>query len=126
MAHSSQVGISVGAYDLLDSLEGTKQQTETLIMGIKQNLVVLLKQKGMTLPQLAKASGVPKSTIHSWENQRAINIDQLRSVAQVLEVSVHQLLYGEADPFETISNEVLTEIFRGDVRITLHKIVKKK
>lgn len=95
-------------------------------MGIKENLNLILKNKAMTLPQLAKASGVPKSTLHSWSEQKSLNIDQLRAVANILQVSIHQLMFGESDPYEQSAKEILTEIFSGDVRVTLHKIEKKK
>lgn len=95
-------------------------------MSVKVNLQTILKAKGMTLPQLAKASGVPKSTIHSWSDQKAINIDQLKAVAGVLQVSIHQLMFGQPDPHEQIGREILSEIFSGDIRVTLHKIVKAK
>jgi hypothetical protein len=55
-----------------------------------------------------------------------VDPDQIRSVAHALGVSVHYLLFGERDPLETPGEEILREIFSGDVRVTLHRIERKK
>ena len=93
---------------------------------LKINLPRLMREKGISLTKLAAVSGVPKSTIHSWETQTAVNISQLKKVATVLNVSIHYLVFGEQDPCEAPMEELLKEIFTGDVRVTLHRIERKK
>jgi transcriptional regulator with XRE-family HTH domain len=94
---------------------------------LQKNLSDLLKKKGISLAGLAKKSAVPKSTLHGWvSGQAAVNLEQLQSVAEALGVGVHLLAYGTPDPFEEVSTEVLKEIFSGDVRVTLHRIERKK
>jgi lambda repressor-like predicted transcriptional regulator len=95
-------------------------------MSMKKVIERMLERKGLNLNQLSKLSGVPKSTIYSWGDQKAVNLDQFKAVANALEVSVYQLAYGESDPFEKISGEVLTELFSGDVRVTIQKIENRK
>lgn len=96
-------------------------------MKLATNLINSCKQQRITLSEVARRSGVPKQTIHNWTlGRKSINPDQIRAVAQVLEVSVYFLLYGENDPFENKSEEILKEIFSGDVRISVHRIEKKK
>lgn len=96
-------------------------------MKLGSKLNQICKGKGLSLAQLSKEAGVPVQTIHAWTTGRkSINPSQVKKVALVLEVSIHELLFDEPDPFESKSSEVLKEIFSGDVRVTLHKIEKKK
>lgn len=96
-------------------------------MKLSSTLESLCKKKGITLAELARRSDVPKQTIHNWTTgRRSINPDQLKRVAQTLETSVHFLLFGEQDPFESPAEEILKEIFSGDVRVTLHRIEKRR
>lgn len=96
-------------------------------MKLSSTLTSLCKKRGITLTELARRSGVPKQTLHNWTTgRRSINPDQIKRVAQVLETSVHYLLYGEQDPFESPAEEILREIFSGDVRVTLHRIERRR
>lgn len=63
-------------------------------------LVKLCKERGMTLAALAKESGVKQPTLHGWSTGRSVqNLDDLRKVCDVLEVSMFYLLFGEKDPW---------------------------
>ncbi len=96
-------------------------------MKLSSTLNSLCKKRRITLSELARRAGVPKQTLHNWTlGRRSVNPDQLKKVAQALEVSVHYLLYGDQDPFETPNEEILKEIFSGDVRVTLHRIERRK
>jgi hypothetical protein len=55
-------------------------------------------------------------------------LNQLKQVASALEVSFHELCFGEPDPYEQKmdTEEVLRELFTGDVRVTLHRIERQK
>jgi len=89
----------------------------------KQNLALLCRQKGWTVAKLAKVSGVPVQTLHGWTaGKKPVNFDQVKKVATALEVSIHQIIFGEVDPYGSIDREVLEEIFSGDVRVTIHKL----
>jgi transcriptional regulator with XRE-family HTH domain len=95
-------------------------------MKLGSKLTKLCKSNGLSLSRLAKDAGVPLQTIHAWTTGRkSINPDQLRKVASVLKVSIHELLFDEPDPHEAIGVEILKELFTGDVRVTLHKIEQK-
>lgn len=92
-------------------------------MSLAQNLKRIMQTKGVTAYQLSKAAQVPKSNIHSWlQGQSSVNLRQLRAVARVLGVSVSLLAYGEEDPASVEPKEVLEQIFRGDVRVTIERI----
>lgn len=79
------------------------------------------------MARLAREAGLPAQTIHHWTTgRRSVDPDQVRKVAAALRVSVHYLLFGETDPLEAPAEEILKEIFSGDVRVTLHRIEKRK
>lgn len=95
-------------------------------MKLGSKLNELCKEKGLSISALAKKSGVPTQTIHGWTvGRKSVNPEQLRKVAMVLKVSIYQLLFDEVDPHEPIGQEVLKELFSGDIRVTLHKIERK-
>ncbi|MBY0316333.1 MAG: helix-turn-helix domain-containing protein [Bdellovibrionales bacterium] len=83
-------------------------------------------KRGITVTELAKKAGVPKATVHAWIGGREPKLQQLRKVASALEMSFHKLAFGENDPHEIDSEVLLREIFSGDVRVTLHKIERRK
>jgi transcriptional regulator with XRE-family HTH domain len=96
-------------------------------MKLGSKLPQICKERGLSLSRLAKEAGVPMQTIHAWTTGRkSINPDQLRKVALVLKVSIYELMFDESDPFESAGEEILKEIFSGDLRVTLHRIEKTK
>lgn len=96
-------------------------------MKLRTIITSLCKKKGWSLSRLAKEAGVPVQTVHNWLTARkSINPDQIQKAAQALGVSVHYLLFGVADPNEKVGEEILREIFTGDVRVTLHRIERRK
>lgn len=95
-------------------------------MELKTMLIRLCQRKGWSIARLARESGVPKPTLHGWTTGRsALNLGQLKKVASALEVSLHQLAFGEPDPYAGVNEEVLKELFTGDVRISIHRIERK-
>lgn len=93
---------------------------------LKDNLNKHLKLSRISLTELSKKAKVPKTNLHSWTTGANPQLDQLKRVCEVLQVPMHELAFGEADPFEPKSEEILKEIFTGDVRVTLHRIEKRK
>ena len=96
-------------------------------MKIGLKLQKVCRDRRLSFSRLAKLAGVPLATLHAWTTGRkSINPDQIKKVAAVLEISLHELLFDEPDPFETKSTEILKEIFSGDVRVTLHRIERRR
>ncbi len=93
---------------------------------LKDNLQLLLKKRNISMSELSKLSKVPKTNLHSWSNGTNPQLDQLKCVADALEVSIHELAFGLPDPYEPKSDEILKELFTGDVRVTLHRIEKRR
>lgn len=64
-------------------------------MNLKNQLRFYLDSKGLTASQLARKAGVPKQSISGWlagSNPR--DIKQIKKVADVLSVSVDNLVFG--------------------------------
>lgn len=96
-------------------------------MKLNQTLMQLCKGKGWSLSRLSRASGVPVQTLHGWTmGRKGVRLDQLKKVADTLEVSLYRLAFGEPDPHELQGTEILKELFTGDVRVTLHRIERPK
>jgi transcriptional regulator with XRE-family HTH domain len=96
-------------------------------MKLANNIATICKKKGWPIARLARETGVPVKTIHGWTaGKKALNIDDVRKVAEGLEISLHQLLFGTPDPYEGKDLEILEQIFSGDVRVTIHKIKHRK
>lgn len=95
-------------------------------MNLSRKLIEICKNKKISLARLSKMSGVPMQTIHGWTlGKRALNMEQVRKVANVLEIPFYNLIFGEDDPHLSEKNLLLKEIFNGDVRVTIHKILRK-
>lgn len=78
------------------------------------------------MARLAKEAGIPKATLHGWTAGKEPSLVQLKKVATALRIPLHTLAFGEPDPFEDVGEEILKEIFSGDVRVTLHRIHRGK
>jgi len=92
-------------------------------MNLDKNLKDLCEERSLTLSELARRSGVKQPTLHGWLTGRTVhNLDDLKKVSSVLEVSLHQLLFGSPDPHENVGRELLEEIFQGEVRVSIQRI----
>ncbi len=102
-----------------------KEVSNTMEFG--KNLIRLCESKGWTIARVAKASKIPKQTLHGWTTGRsALDLQKVRRVALVLEVPLYELLFGESDPNEIPTDEILRELFTGDVRVSIHRIERKQ
>ena len=86
----------------------------------------LLKEKNMSLRELAKRSGVPASNLTEWSaNRSPKNPVQAKKVAEALGVTFHFLLFGESDSQEPIQMILKEEFFQGTFEITVKKVKVK-
>jgi len=92
-------------------------------MELGKNIIRICEKKNLSLSALARLSGVKQPTLHGWTTGRSVqNLNDLKKVCQVLEVSLHSILFGTRDPFEDPHHELLKEIFKGDIRVTIHRV----
>lgn len=92
-------------------------------MELAKNLTKLCEERSLSVSKLARLSGVKQPTIFGWTTGRAVrNYDDLKKVCEVLKVSVHFILYGTQDPYESASGMVQEELFKGNFPITFRRI----
>ena len=82
---------------------------------VGRNIRRFREAKGLTQEQLAERLCVTRQAVSNWENEKTQpDIDTLHKIAQVLEVSVEELIYGEKREREnkTIVNHNVTKNIR--------------
>jgi len=91
-------------------------------MQLGRVLTELLKERRLSLRELARASGVSASTLSEWTTNRAPNPVKLKKVAEYLGVSVHFLLFGCEDNQNPIEKILKESVFQGTYEITVKKV----
>ncbi|OFZ10919.1 MAG: hypothetical protein A2Z20_03435 [Bdellovibrionales bacterium RBG_16_40_8] len=72
---------------------------------------------------LAKRSSVPKATLHGWvTGRKALKLEQVRMVADALEVSFYWLIFGEQER-TNFKTTVTRPLFKGIVKMSLEEII---
>lgn len=92
---------------------------------LAKNLKSLLEEKEITVGALAKATGVPKSTLATWLSGRTPDLIQLDKVAQYLGTNIEALAFGrkQEDLFTELMQKV--EVHSGLYEISIKKVIKK-
>lgn len=82
----------------------------------------LRKEQGMTQQQLADAIGVSNKTISKWECGLGFpDINTIKPLADVLEVSVLEIMQSEREPKEEISADKATEVLDNVISLVVHQ-----
>lgn len=90
---------------------------------ISKTLGSLIKERGLTLKALSKATGVSVSTLHEWGNGRTPKDPvQVQRVASYFGVSLHALLFGQEDPAEPLTKIMTEDFFRGTFEISIKRV----
>lgn len=90
---------------------------------IASTLKQLLKERGISLRELSKRSGVPVSTLSEWSSNREPKSPiQTRKVAEALGVSMHFLLFGEDDRQEPLQKLLKEDLFQGTFEISIKRV----
>jgi transcriptional regulator with XRE-family HTH domain len=97
-----------------------------MTLQIGRVLSAIIKERRLTLKEIATGAGVPLSTISEWTNNRAPkNPIQVQKVAGFLGVSMHFLLFGQEDQEEPITKLLKEEVFSGTFEITVKRVKTK-
>jgi len=95
-------------------------------MNLGKNILKKCKERGFSISKLAKLSGVRQPTLHGWTTGRSVhNMDDLKKVCVVLEISLHELIFGGPDPFEKQA-PIFEQSVSGEIRITISHISRKE
>ncbi|MDZ4661049.1 MAG: helix-turn-helix transcriptional regulator [Pseudomonadota bacterium] len=90
---------------------------------IAKSLTALMKQRGLSLRELSKLSGVPPTTLNEWlSNRPPRNPVQIKKVAEALDVSLNFLLFNEEDKHDPLQRILVEDIFSGNFQITVKRL----
>lgn len=97
--------------------------TMLIEMKLDKQLKTLLRERDITVAQLARKAGVSPKTIYNWlERQRPRDIDAVKKVADHFNVTLDFLFYGTPPPMP--SNEFerhLEEVNAGLFEVVLRR-----
>lgn len=83
----------------------------------------VLNERGISVASLARDTGVPRSTLNSWLNNKSNpDINQLDKVARCLGMSMEQLAFGREEKNVVAEFFEDTEIFSGVFRVKISKV----
>lgn len=95
---------------------------DTVDLKIGKVLKNIMEKERHTLATMSKATGISKSTISEWLNNRSPNPAQAVKLAEHLGVSLHFLLFGKEDAQEPIQRIMKEDFFSGTFEITVKRV----
>ena len=85
-------------------------------MRLKQQLEYHLSKNNMNASQLSRKANVPRQTLSNWlMGQAPKNINQVKRVADLFNVTIDHLIYGETKAEHSIINDLVSKRF--EIRI---------
>ncbi len=91
-------------------------------MKLGPTLTDLLKEKRISIKELATACNISAKTLYEWKSNRTPrNLNDVKKVAEVLGVSLHYLIFGENDkttisPLEQHDDEIKAGVYEVVLR----------
>lgn len=86
---------------------------------LQENIKIFRKERGLTQEELAIRVNVVRQTVSKWEKGQSVpDADLLQRIAEVLEVSVSQLL-GEEKEMERGRNEIAEQLSRINEQLAI-------
>ena len=90
-------GPDIGKPPKLPAVAAAK--SKEYVLNLRQQLKLELERRGWTATRLARTAGIPKQSLSGWmAGNRPRNLDQLKKVADVLELDLEVLLFGSQEP----------------------------
>lgn len=83
--------------------------------GFSERLITLMQEKELTLAQIASAVGKSPPSVHRWTRGGEIDYENLRALADFLEVNWVWLRYGD-DAIKSIEDSQQAQKSMGDIR----------
>lgn len=94
-----------------------------------KTLESLIEKHNMSVRQFAQEIGVSPKTAQEWvgkEGRFPSNPESLKKIANLFDITIHELIYGEPDPREFLGAILeKTEIHTGLYEITVKKVKVK-
>ena len=85
---------------------------------VGKNIKKFRTEKGLTQEEIAEKLTVTRQALSNWENEKTQpDIDTLQKIAQILEVSVEEIIYGSKREHTTIiNNKIVNEKTAKEVK----------
>lgn len=95
-------------------------------MELKKRLKHKIESNGLSVSRLAKRTGVPNTTIANWlAGQSPKNIQQLKKVANHFDITIDELVFGEAPTRKVSDFDFEQMIYAGQFDVILKPIKGK-
>jgi transcriptional regulator with XRE-family HTH domain len=92
-------------------------------MEFKQVLSSLIEEKGITLSQLAKDTGIAKSSLHGFVNGAEPSLSKLKTLAEYFGVSMDFITSGkDSDPLGQL---LKIDVHKASYEVTIKRLVRK-
>ena len=94
---------------------------------LQDNIRNLRKNRGLTQEELAIRLNVVRQTVSKWEKGLSVpDAEMLQKLADVLEVSVSQLLGGESDQLSQQQDEIAQQLARINEQLAVRNRRSKR
>lgn len=88
-------------------------------MTISERLFYIMQEKGISMPDLSKMTGISRHTIFDWQRKGTNpGADKIMIICESLKISPEQLLIGKTDEAEGVSDYTAKV---GDVELQIVK-----
>jgi len=96
-----------------------KQNSEETVMTISERLFDIMQEKGISMPDLSRMTGISRHTIFDWQRKGTNpGADKIMIICESLKISPEQLLIGKTDEAEGVSDYTAKV---GDVELQIVK-----
>lgn len=100
--------------------------TKQMELKLSSVLTRLLRERGMTLKELAQAINAKPSTLSGWKNGvTPRDMFEVRSCARFFGVSIEKLLFDETSEIAVLESLLTEEIFEGFLKVKIERVIKK-
>jgi transcriptional regulator with XRE-family HTH domain len=91
------------------------------------NLKNILRQRKLSLKQISADTGIPYSTLHTWlENRQPKDVIKVKVLADYLDVSFSELLFGESETGGEKNQFLLPLSGNGNLEGVYEVIIRKR
>lgn len=84
----------------------------------------LIQKSGVTIGEIAKSTGMAKSTLHNLMNGTEPSLGKVEKIAEYFGVTMDYLTTGKKNTGDPFENTIKASIHRGIYEVTIRKIVE--